>query len=125
MALSSDFTQQFADDFMTVDGLEVVHYQRYTETGVLVFDITIGTEDDLEEPAALRRASAEDVLIHERLIDASQITIWHTLTKIITRTGIEPRDGDVIIDNTLVRWVVGKIETQTFGVRYRFTCTRE
>lgn len=112
----------FESDFLSVDLLEPVEFQKLNKSGdpILVVPIEF----------ALRRAMSNKMLIEERLISSSEFlmsaaktTIWHILVSALPE--IEPTKGNILIDRFNVRWVIWQVETQTAMTRYKLTCIRE
>ena len=120
MALRDDIE----DDFLLVDGLEPVTWQRLNSEGnedAPVLSIAI--------EYALRRAMVKDMLFSERLITAEdriiltgEVTRWHFQKKAIAP--YTARKGDLVVDGDGVKWAVWEVDTQTFRTRYRLICVR-
>lgn len=112
----------FEQDFLSIDLLEAVQFQRLDKTGTVTHLANV--------PFALRRAMTNQLEVQERLISSSEFllsaaktTFWHVLVRYLAP--LEPYKGDLLIDQFAVRWVIWKVETQTAMTRYRLTCIRE
>jgi hypothetical protein len=110
------------DDFLLVDGLEPVQWQRLDDAGAVSQSV------DIEK--ALFRASKKDLLFSERLVTGNQrIIVASDVRKIHCRQvdlGIfVPRKGDLIVrikDSSL--WVYWSIDDDTFDTRFNGVCIR-
>lgn len=107
---------KLAADFLRVDGLEPVRYQRLNEAGTPTLEVLV--------PKALARATSERLVVGDRIIAPSGMLVWHVPAAALG--SLEPRQGDLIL--TVDRpgaWVVHVHELQTLRTRWRFTCVAQ
>ena len=105
------FASDIANDWQNVDQTEAVTLFRRQASG--------GFDAGTAVSNALRRVQQKDEQIGLKAIGL----VWHLWA---SQTGDPmPKYRDVIQDASGARWSVHLVEVQTWGTRYRCTCTKE
>lgn len=121
--------QIFTDDFLSIELLEPVTWQRQDGSG----NIKVVNGVPLTTPVAQAfcRELTKDELFSERLVVATdrvilagEATRWHFLVAAIAPN--TARKGDIIIEQDgVTMWVVWKVQTMSARTRYRLTCIKQ
>ncbi len=113
----TDLQEALAADFLLVDGLEAVTFQRPSEAGDVASSAPVAQ--------ALRRAATLTMVVGNVLTTSSEAVAWHIPALDLATFDPGPRKGDIVLDGDGARWVVWTVELLTLRTRYKLTCIRE